>query len=337
MKMKSKYRKNRRRYNGKRRNKKNRLVLAAILIVIFIVTVIVGSIFFGRYLKEKAEISEVNRQETDALFSDTAAVTEKESILCGTLPPSRICIDYYSLSAEHEILPEEGAGVSVILRDKDALLYYSSPVAQSLGGQAAENGLLGVSEIFAPLKEKNCYISACIVLSEHNGENDIATDAVHAFEQALMKEIASAEPNEILLCLTGDADAEKVKMLCDISVSYRASSENKVPLGVLLPYSFFSQPNANELCRTLAEHYELLAVDYTDVISSEEVSMKEAVHARIDTRQMYLSRYSMRVVLDSESASLAEARETLDEAALYSVQTLNRTLITRQTDKETDE
>ena len=65
--------------------------------------------------------------------------------------------------------------------------------------------------------------------------------------------------------------------------------------------------------------------------------MKEAVHARIDTMQMYLSRYSMRVVLDSESASLAEARETLDEAALYSVQTLNRTLIARQTDKETDE
>lgn len=339
--MKSKHRRNHRRYSGRRRNERTRSKIAVFLIFIFIIAVIIGSVFLGKYLKAKADISESNRNNEDTVSNaDTAADPEKESILFDKRPPEQIDAEYLSVD-NIETFAGEGSSVSLLLRDKAGKLYYSSPVAQTLGGQNVENGLRRAEDLIAKLDESNSYISVCFALAGHSEEKEAMIDAVHAFENALIGEIAAAGADEILLCGFDTIDPSQVSMLCAFSESYRKTAASEVPLGLLIPYSFFSLTNANELCRALADHFEFLAVDYTDLSESEEMPLAEAVSARIDTMQMYLSRYSLRVVLNAESSEYESAKTALKEAAVYSIQSISRadlagSLISDITDTDTD-
>lgn len=325
--MKSKNRRSHRSYSGRRRSERNRSKLAVVLIVLFIIAVVIGSVFLGKYLKTKAELSEANRTDSDTVFhTETSPDNEKNNILFSSRPPERIEAGYIPLDVINS-LEGEVAFASVVLRGKKGELYYSSGVAQTLGGQIEDNTLMSAQDIVALLDEKSEYISAVFSLMEHSEESGITTDAIHAYEQALIGEIAAAGADDILLCVSGAIDAERVNMLCEFSEHYRASEAEEIPLGLVLPYSFFTLENANELCRSLSEFYEFLAVDYTDVAASEEITVGEAIRGRIDTMQMYLSRYSLRVILDARSIDTEEAKSVLAEAAVYSFQTIDADLV----------
>ena len=112
-------------------------------------------------------------------------------------------------------------------------------------------------------------------------------------------------------------------MLCSFSEDYHSGAKIKVPLGLVIPYSFFSQTDANELCKKLSEHFEFLCVDFSDLEPIEEQTFEDAVRERVDSMQMYLSRYSLRIILDAENEQLEEIKTALSEAALYSYQSVS--------------
>lgn len=326
--MKSKKRHSHRRYNGKRRNTRNRYKIAILLVIVFIIAVVIGSVFLGKYLKKKAEASEAERGGEQNVGTDTlvSPETENENIVLPIKPPEKITASYLKNEEIDSFAEnaEEGSAVTLILRDLQGNIYYSSPVAQTLGGQLPENGLRAAEDIVDKLASKDCYISAYAALTAHSSEYETTAKALLAFEIAVLSELALSGVDEIVICGFDSIDADKVSMLCDFSKSFRKSSSSSVPLGVLLPYSFFLKEEANELCARISDCFELIAVDYTDAISSEEIGVSEVIAERIDSMQMYFSRYSVRVVLDSDDAEYESAAQAVSEAEIYSLQSVSR-------------
>ena len=326
--MRAKNRKKHRRYSGKRRSDRNRSKIAVLLIIVFIIAVFICSVYLGNHLKEKAEISEASRQ-TQA--PDTVKIPENDnknddSILSDTRPPQKFKGEYLPLDEIEAFLNggKDGSAVTLIMRDSAGKLNYSSSVAQTLGTQTVDNGLLSAEDIVGKLDAKNCYISAYVAHSNHVGDSSALTNALHAFEGAMFAELSAAGFDEIILCGFQAADEERVDALCEFSRSYREEGNNDVPLGILLPYDFYISDGASELCRKLYEHFEIIAVDYTDVVGTEELSFSEAIKARIDSMQMFFSRYAVRVLLDSDNAEYLDAAAAVADAAIYSVQSVSR-------------
>ncbi len=313
--MKSKHRRNRR-YSGRRRTEKNRSVLLLVLITVFIIIIVIGSVFLGKYLKMKAELSLEMR---DDIETDDVSESQKEpGLLFDFKTPSSIDIEYFDVENTADFSGEEDA-VSLIFRGHDGTLKYSSPVAKALGGQAEDVELPIANDIISAFGES--YISALVVMKEHSSE-DAYTSALHAFEQSILYELAEAGADELLLCGFSELSAEKAKMICSFSEDYHKGAKVKIPIGLVIPYSFFSAVDANELCRVLSEHFEFLCVDFSDLETTDEQTIEETVRERVDSIQMYLSRYSLRIVLDAENKDIYKIKSVLKEAALYSYQSV---------------
>ena len=314
--MKTKHRRSRR-YSGRRRTEKNRSVLYSVLIVVFIIVIVIGSVFLGKYLKMKAELS-LGMKDDIETQDISQPYEEEKSFLFDYKVPAAIDIEYFDIEKTSDFSGEEPA-VSLVFRGHDGKLKYSSPVSQALGGQMSDIELPLANDIISAFDES--YTSAIIVMQEHEAQ-DSYTPALHAFEQAILYEIAGAGADELLLCGFSSIDAEKAEMLCDFSEDYHNGAKVKVPLGLMIPYSFFTLEGANELCRALAEHFEFLCVDFGDLTAVEEQSIEDAVRERVDDIQMYLSRYSLRIVLDAENDALDRIKTALADAALYSYQSV---------------
>ena len=333
--MKPKHRRMHRRYSGKRKIARFRWKLTLALILAFTILVIVGSIFLGQQLKEKAEASREDRLEweTEAQQSDSAIVTSQ--LFSGV--PAVVNADYLSVGKLGEIEETASGQRAILLKNKSGELLYSSPTAQTLGSQPVENELLSAGEIISLIKEKTEYVSVYLPLMSHVDENGSTTEAVHAFEMALACEIAEAGADEVILCFFDDMNENVKEMLCSISESYRKTVKTKTPLGLMLPYSFFMSEGANKICLDLSKHFELLAVDLTDLAfveadkteaetafeseneKSSEMIFEEELLSRLDGIQIYLSRYAMRVILDSDLEHLERAKALLSGKAVYSV------------------
>ncbi|MEE0969834.1 MAG: hypothetical protein U0M06_10730 [Clostridia bacterium] len=322
--MKPKSRNSRRRYSGRRRNERLQSRAAIVLIILFIIAVVAGTVFLGNYLKRKADISIENRHETTADskegMEDTAI--ESTSILSDIRPPEKIEAEYVPLE-NIDTVGSETEAVTLVMRDLKGKLNYSSSVVAALGGQDKENGLKSADEIFTGLAEKNIYISVLVGHTRHDMENNAISNVFHTFESAILTELTLSGANEVIICGIGEADGIKIDALCEFSKLTRQIGDNNTPLGILLPYSFFLREDARELCAKLAEYFEIIAVDYTDAVSSEDQSITEVISSRIDAMQLYFSRYSVRIVLDSDSDEYANIKQTVIDRAIYSIQSVS--------------
>lgn len=328
--MRSKHRHNHRRYVGRRRTERNRSKLTTVLIIIFTLAVIVGSVFLGNHLKKKAEISELNREElpSDTGAPDTGNISGEnvEDVILGIRPPESFDASYVSHKNIEEAAGSiaDGSAVTVLFRDGKGELLYSSPAAQKLGAQSEDTANPTATDMIAALKAKNCYISAYLYVSELSEENAATSSMVRAFEGALISEIAYAGVNEIVLLGFNASTEEDVRSLCAFSAEMRKKTSLNIPVGVLLPYSFFTLEIGSELCREISRYFEFIAVDYTDAAVSEDLTVSDVIAARIDSMQMYFSRYSVRIVLDTEIEEYESVKQTIADKFVYSQQRIYR-------------
>ncbi len=325
--MKGKSRKRNRRYSGKRRNLRNRSKITVVLVILFIIAVVIASVFLGKYLKKKAEISEQNRlnEKLDTVETENKTDGDEESILSHVQPPERISATYLPHEEIASFVGDDDKSyVSLIMRDAKGELKYFSPIAQSLGIQSGDVELPLADELIGKLKGENCYTSVFVAHSGHGELTGAEANAIQAFEGALFFELATAGADEIILCGFEDMDGGRIDALCELSKNYRGDDRSSVPLGIALPYSFFATENANELCRKLYEHFEIMIVDYTDAVETEEKSLSDIFSERVETMQMYFSRYSLRVLIDDNSADFSEIEALLADMAIYSVQSVAR-------------
>lgn len=308
----------RNRRGGKRRNEHNRSVLTVVLLILFTVAVVVGTVLLGRYLGEKSARSRELR-ETDSypVFGATEADPSlaEESFLSDKAPVG-ISSEFFSLSAVEDIdalreasdaLPETAA-VTVIMRSASGRLMYSSSAAAAIGGKPADDPLPTASDVIGTLKEKNRYVSAVVSISAA-GENEVENSAVRAFERAMINEIALAGADEVIFfcpSLTSDGAAELGAFADDL----RDGTLGTAKLGIMLDTALLDGDDASRLCRSLAEHFEVLALD----MSGLSAVTAESLTSRV---QVFLARYNARIF--AEAGAEIPDELALDRTARISV------------------
>lgn len=317
--MRSKHKHSHRRYNGRRRSERFRSKLMILLILLFAIVVFVGTVFLGNHLKRIAEISEDERKNDGAL-SDSAESTDTDANTGDdAFMPEAINSSYVSMSDIDAFVAgaQNGDAVSIIFRDFKGDLYYSSPSAQLLGAQNSQTNLVSADDIMGKLKEKDCYVSAFLSLQSLGREAAPLKDALVGLEVAMIKELAMAGADEIILCgFDVDDISNQIADACNMAESFRESYSDSVLIGVLLPYSLFLQDDAKQICNTLADAFDVITVDYTDAEKTEEVGLYDVIKERIDTMQLYFSRYAVRAVLDYDNADKNEAQRAFDDSAI---------------------
>lgn len=325
--MRSKHKHSHRRYNGRRRSERFRSKLMIFLILLFAIAIFVGTVFLGNHLKKVAEMSEDERKN-DVVLSDSAECKDTDDDRGDdAFVPEAINSSYASVNDIDAFVArvQNGDAVSVVFRDYEGKLYYSSPSAQLLGTQTSQANLLSADEIMGKLKEKDCYVSAYLSIQSLGREESPSKDALAGLEVSMMKELAMAGADEIILCGFGSDDiSNQIADACNMSVSFRGAYSDSVLIGVLLPYPSFLQDEAKQICKTLSDAFEIIAVDYTDAQATEDVEIYDVVKERINTMQLYFSRYSVRVALNYNNAETAEVQAALSDCAIKLVHFVSR-------------
>ncbi len=327
--MSPKGRRNHRRYNGRRLNDRKRSVLWISLILLFVIAVTVGTVFLGKYLKGKARISEENRVPP---VSDTLNVSTdisiETSILSQAKVPVRLLSRYVSASSigSGRLDLPEGNAFSVVMRNYTGELKYFSPVARTLGIENISDELPSCGDIVSELSNgsETAYVSAFAWHSGHDGESSAVTNAFHAFDSALIDELSGSGVSEIILCGFEMIDAEKAMAVCEFSAECRRNGENKVPLGILLPYDFFLSEDGRRISAELSKYFEIIAVDLTDIEATEEQTSAQITAETVNTMQMYFSRYSVRAVINSDSEDAEDIINALESRAIYGINAVSK-------------
>ena len=128
-------------------------------------------------------------------------------------------------------------------------------------------------------------------------ENDAKHRAVVlAYESALAAEIIEKGANEVIVRATG-ADATNTNLLIDFADSVKSINDSVV-LGVALPVDFFFAESAAENISKLAESFDILGIDVSDIPNDDKDTLEyiESTFAASDLKY-YVLRYNMRVLL----------------------------------------
>ena len=318
--MKSRRRKSRR-YTGKKKNDRNRSVIMILLILAFVALVVFLTIRLGLHLREKAMFSEEHRDgipdvtDTAQNYEFTGDYSQNVSV---KLNGKYVSLKDNDRKYEEDVaLISEGDFVSLVFRDSSGELTFSSQSAQNLGRQDEDNGLLTAEEIITPLKDKGCTVCAVFCHSAYDAENTAESDAVRAFESAIIAEICASGADEVMLCGLPSLTAEEIDRTSEYAEILSSKYAGKTKIGLLIPYASFSEGDGNSLCRTLAPVFDFLAVDYTDAPAEEDTA--DEISARAGAMQLFFSRYGIRAVLDAEKENGESESKVLSDAAIYQV------------------
>lgn len=290
----------RNRRGGKRRTEHNRSVLTIFLIIIFTIAVVIGTVILGKYLGEKSEHSRELREsdEISSFMGETDRVDKPEkSELLTNSAPKGIQSQYFSvasLNGDHDALTSavsefsENVAITMILRDESGRLNYASSAAAAIGAIGSES-LLTASELISPYKEKNCYISVIVSIAAAR-EDEIENSALRAFEKAMINEIVTAGADEVILSYRSlsNGSLSEIETFAD---ELHTSTLGTAKLGVILSADLFDGDESAAVCRSLAEHFEVLALDMTEI---DEINA-DTLTSKI---QVFLERYNARVISD---------------------------------------
>ena len=277
-----------RRNTYKKRKLRNILIISAIcLLVLFLLFVI-----FGNLLNNKLELERVSKDnaQTPAVPIGNTVSYTIEAYPVNLNPDTDFSERMYELS-------NRGIrSASLNLSDPQGKLLIYSDIAASLGYQNKDDSLVDLSSVISKAKYYNIFSSAIFEL-QFLSENDAKHRAVVlAYESALAAEIIEKGANEVIVRATG-ADATNTNLLIDFADSVKSINDSVV-LGVALPVDFFFAESAAENISKLAESFDILGIDVSDIPNDDKDTLEyiESTFAASDLKY-YVLRYNMRVLL----------------------------------------
>lgn len=334
----------RHRYIGRKRNERNKSKLSIFLFFVFVFVLILGSVRLGLYLKDKADRVDLDYGNDIMGSQNTEDESDRQLPLSDV--PEKIEATHFSIEKLNSdnylnVIKDtvaDNSVLSITFRRLDGTLLYNSPAELALKG-SSNTKLPTAAELLSALKEKGCYVSAVLCTSalgkglsapvtssdpiaETDAESKATLEALEAFDAALVTELVSAGVDEVLLA-GFDCSFEYADSICAFSMRLREKMPREIPLGLLMSYSTFEGNKDSELCHKYSEHFEILAVDYTDVKTDGDTEIETLISERINTMQLYFSRYGMRIIFDADMGRSDSIEAVLDGAAIYRSQYLS--------------
>lgn len=277
-----------RRNSYKKRKWRNILIISAVcLAALFLLFVILGN-----FLDKKIELERAGRDNahtTAVPIDDTVAYTIEAY-------PIELAQDIDFTDRMQAFSTAGIRAVSLKVTDGQGKLLVSSALATSMGYQSKSDSLVDISAVISKAKYYSMHSSAVLDL-RFVSEADAKQRAVLlAYESALSVEIAEQGADEVIVRVV-DANAAHTDLLIDFAESVSAINDNVV-LGVALPWEFFLSDASAENVAKLAESFDILGIDTSNVPSDTDDTLAyiESVFSESNLKY-YVLRYNMRVIL----------------------------------------
>ncbi|MBQ4327068.1 MAG: hypothetical protein IJC32_01485 [Clostridia bacterium] len=214
-----------------------------------------------------------------------------------------------------------------MLKSKTGQLFYRSPAVEAISGPQDQD-LPTPETVMSALSKDNHRVSVVFYRESTEGMEDIAAQAILDMEVLQMCEIAKAGASEILLMgfyedEDANADADVMTFLASAAEKIRAANPQTL-VGAVLPLS--SAGNADlfgDCCRSLAEFFDVIALDLTTLDGSDESVQK--LHALVDTLQISFTRYNVRCIFADGTENVDRLTAVLDSALLSNYQLTSET------------
>lgn len=159
-------------------------------------------------------------------------------------------------------LTEGGAEAISVPLYEDGIPQYDSPVAQTLGRQAAGDSDITLARLFAAMLADDCYIAATFACRWQEEPDTALRRVARTYEAALVAEIAGSGANEVLLTgltVTEETMSEVALFLREI----RESCPDAV-IGVSVPTALMLEDHYVETMRLLLTWADHVALDLSD-------------------------------------------------------------------------
>ena len=226
-----------------------------------------------------------------------------------------------SLRGEARRFSEAGVtAVSLVLRNGDGELLFSSMADGALGIDKGDERLLPIDEILAPFLEYELYVS-CLLPMRYGIDGDgYSRSVLYAYETALLSEIAEAGASEVVLLdcdslflrdgadLTDDTSefgaADVVLELRSLARTVNARAP-EVAVGIAFSPAFLSTRESDRYLTSIIEAFDLVLFDLREAENEKDVY--EAVSSGITEHLYFVLRYSMRILIPEGSAEAVTA------------------------------
>ncbi len=200
-----------------------------------------------------------------------------------------------------------GTALSVTVRAEDGTLQWHSATDKALG-QPAQSSTDLAGKV-AALHQNGSYLSACFAVTSQKEENRGVREIYESYEIALLRELADAGVDEIVLTDL-DVTEQTVEEVQDFLYRIKTAI-GTAPLGVALPYSTVSRTQSGVyLAAAVRSVCDFLLLDLrTDRIGANPDGDAYTPDEIFDLCQYDIHRFSMRLLLDKDTAYLCERAE----------------------------
>ena len=197
-----------------------------------------------------------------------------------------------------------GNVLSFAARDTSGRELYSSELAVSMGKQSG-SGRVSLRDIERGTGS-SLRTSAGVNVSAFGESDAIYRSVLLAYDAGICAELYEGGVDDVFIRLTsGQVNSESIDAVLNFADSVKKINPS-VTIGIALGKGFFALADADTLIDRLSDRYDFLLYDLTDYTSASGDAI-EYVRSNVDTAQLYIMMYDMRVMIPlAEDAIIAD-------------------------------
>ena len=315
----------RRRAYRRRKIKYILLISALVLSALFVIFLVVGNILDRKVSSVVAGLDDLDKNgKGSSQVSEPHAPPESLRVAS-----TQLSKDGSTLESRLSALVSDGfRAVSFELDTKGGDLLYSSPTAQKLGYQSAQNELRRLDSAMSKFEERSLYSVGITYVSLLDSSDDLSRTAAIGYYGAIIAEALRSGVDEILILPTdvnADSAAEFIRLADEV---HRLVPDGKIGLGLSYPLPEYpSEALATEekkfsdkLLSELWSSFDFFALDI--FASDGTTPLIEEAEARIGELLYYALRYNMRVLIPDDDTVSDAIFDLCKQRGLTNVQYL---------------
>ena len=315
----------RRRAYRRRKIKYILLISVLVLAALFVIFLIVGNILDRKVSSVIASLDDLDKNNKgNSQMQEPHAPPESLRVAS-----TQLSKDGSTLESRLSALVSDGfRAVSFELDTKGGDLLYSSPVAQELGYQSAQNELRRLDSAISKFDERSLYAVGITYVSLLDSSDDLSRTAAIGYYAAIIAEALRSGVDEVLILATNvnpDSAAELIRLADEV---HRLVPDGKLGLRLSYPLPEYLSESAlteekkfsDKLLSELWNAFDFFALDVFAADGSTPTS--EEAEARIGELLYYALRYNMRVLIPSDDTVSGAISAFCEQRGLTNVQYL---------------
>lgn len=300
----SRYRRNRR----KKRIKTALIISICAILVLFVIFMITGLV-----LSEKTKDPDGSEDNTQ---TNEPSQDQKLDAPVVNAYPLALLEDGSTFNSRLSAIPDEADSVCVSLNLPNGELLFRSSVSSHFSNLLVKGDATQISRYTTPIKSDELYSTALLYMADFsNGNSDFVSDVYSSIWSAIACEAISNGINDVLLI--PNESYTNVDKLCTLAKSIHLTDENAI-IGLAISEDILNDKNSTQLINRLADSFNYLAINATDITKNDEKTPVEQIESSIKGLQLQIMYHNMRVLLP-KGTNIEEQTSFIELVTKYNI------------------